>query len=147
MSDDEATGFDPGPTFNPDDAPDEGVLGKPDAAVLPKGLNDAKIAKALRDLTGGLNQMAGERVGADLTLTEFEAGMIAPGIRKYAESRPQVAAVLDGNEYAKAAVGLGIASWRIAGERAETLRQLAEADPVEYVNGSDEQAPIIFGGA
>lgn len=132
----EDAGFDAGEPFAPPvDGEDVGAVEaapvSPDE-VSAKPLTDAQVKKMLLSATGQVDAFAGERVGADLKMTDFEAGLIAPGLAMYANSRPAVAAALGGNEYLKAAAGLGIYGVRVVGERADTIRRAnAEAEAAQ----------------
>ena len=144
-SDEPGEGFDPGAEFVPDAA---APVDQPE----PIRFGVDAVKKALRTSTGALNDFAGSTVKADLQMSEFEAGLIAPGLVKYLEARPALAATVaaGGNEYLQAAVGMGVYGVRVTRERAKALQEAAEApDAVqgaEQLHTAPEQAPIIQAG-
>lgn len=127
MSDDQPKeGTDTGAPFVPGKAPDvaEKVIEPP---KLP---TTDVIAAMLRAGSGKANEIAGERAKCNLQLTAWEARMIAPGIRRYLEARPALAATMaaGGNEYLMAGVGMTWAGGRMALERHRKLAAELEAE-------------------
>ena len=138
---DEPGGFDPGEPF-------EAAAAPPEPMPEPIRFGTGAVKKALIASTSALNGVAGETVHADLTMTDFEAGLIAPGVVKYLEARPRLAATVaaGGNEYLQAAVGMGVYGVRVARERAKALAE--QAEQADAASGAAQvQAPIIIAGS
>ena len=141
-------GFEPGAAFEPTTAPE----GEPTAPIEPVTFGVGAVKQALRAGTGALNDLAGDTVQADLQMSELEAGLIAPGVVKYLEARPRLAATVaaGGNEYLQAAFGMGVYGVRVSRERAKAIEQAGEQAGEQLdeqpAEPSDPQAPIIVAG-
>lgn len=132
-------GTDPGEAFVPGATP-EGV----DQVVQPVKLADETIAKALRSATGKANELAGEKAKCNLEMTAFEAGLIAPGVRRYLEARPALAATMlaGGNEYLRAGVGLTWYGGRVTLERHRAIAAELEAEAETTPPPASSTGPI-----
>jgi hypothetical protein len=142
-------GFDPGEAWTPDGS-EAGYESRYEKAVAPSDVFEApklsasKVAKALRTTTGYLNDVAGEKARADLQMSDTEAALIAPGLVKYLESRPQLAATVaaGGNEYLQASFGLAVYGVRVTRQRAAALESEEAAEA--YAGESEGEAVSLY---
>jgi hypothetical protein len=113
-------GTDPGAEFVPGAGPDD-----VERVLEPVRINVKDVQAALQKGTGIANDFAGESIGANLRMSDLESSLIAPGIVRYLESRPQLAAaaIAGGNEYLQLVIGSGVYGIRVARERTATLEQ------------------------
>lgn len=122
MGDDEVGGFDAGEPFVADAAPSvepNEPLKVPAPALQP--VTAKWVEEQLHEGTAHLHELLGERARADLRVTDLEAGLMAPGLARYLNSRPAAIAAVQGPaaDYLKLGAGSTLYGLRIAGERRE----------------------------
>jgi hypothetical protein len=118
---DDAAGFDPGPAFDPssaDVAPEERGPVEP-----PKLLTVPEMKKMLLEASKLADAHLGDASRSDLSMTELEASLIAPGLVRYANARPAVLATFSGADYLKLAVGTLMYTGRNLKERRDTIAE------------------------
>jgi hypothetical protein len=118
---DDGAGFDPGPAFDPGTAPAAGEERGP--IEPPKLLTVPEMKRMLLDASKLANEHVGDTTKSNLAMTELEASLIAPGLVRYANARPQVLATFTGADYLKLFVGGGMYATRNVRERRATIAE------------------------
>ena len=111
-----------GPTVK--DAP--GLPDEPkDLDTLPKW-REQDVKAALRAMTATANGAAGERVGAQLTMTDDELRAIAPALTNIINRNPMLRGMASASDAVTAALGLLGYVMRVGAEASDTRRERAK---------------------